>query len=363
MTDIRQPLDIFVGGSMGNTRSDGAGLTFDAHLPNIVAVIQRIISEYEAEQREDGYRLEILDPSREAVGQITDRVFSMIDRSELGVFDCSNAAPGAMYELTLMHALGKPVIPIAFSEPQNNEARTLPHYLKDDYGILVGTFSQVELYEKLSEKFQLLLAGEDDTLNASMNAISRFYGLPLLDVSATTGLATGYFHNFLRHQLEARAQVFVDLPELEAIVIVKPSTLHEVEGIKDVLRRRASEVGVAYEEVGRGDGGQFIAVNQVRGRVLLDKIGPYLVDIPAPLSAQLSSPRRDKLLSDQAAAPASSRSGYDLRLERMEDAMIDRWFFTVRNLVNRNRLQSQRLRFMTIDELFQDLSRRIASEE
>ena len=347
---------------MGNTRDDGAGLTFDAHLPNIVTVIKKIISEYEAKEQSSGYRLELLDPSREAVGQITDRVFSMIDRSELGIFDCSSAAPGAMYELTLMHALGKPVIPIAFSRPQNSEARTLPHYLKDDYGILVDSFTEAELYEKISEKLHFLLSGEEVTLNASMNAISRFYGLPLVDVSATTGLATGYFHNFLRHQLEARAQVFVDLPELEAIVIVKPSTLQEVEGTKDILRRKAGEIGISYEEVGRGDGGQFVAANQVRGRVLLDKIGPYLVDIAAPLSAQLSSPRRDKLLSDQAMAPASSRNGYQARLERMEEAMIDRWFFTVRNLVNRNRLQSQRLRFMTVDELFQDLRKRSVSE-
>lgn len=340
---------------MGNTRDDGAGLTFDVHLPNIATSVQRIISEYERENPDGRFRMTLLDPSREAVGMITERVFSMIDRSELGVFDCSSAAPGAMYELTLMHALGKPVIPIAFKKPGNNEARTLPHYLKDDYGLLVDTFSQDELYTKLSEKFQLILHEDDPTLNSSINAISKFYGLPLLDVSATTGLATGYFHNFLRHQLEARAQVFVDLPELEAIVIIVPRSLSEVEGLKDVLKKRASALEIAYEEVRRDDGGQFVASNQVRGRVLLDKIGPYLVDIPAPLSAQLSSPRRDKVLADQASASPSARANFDVRLERMEQAMIDRWFYTVRNLVNRNHLQTRRLRFMSVDQLFVDL--------
>lgn len=356
MESEQEPIDIFIGGPMGNPRSDGAGLTFDDHLPNMSSVVQRIITEYQEENPDGSYRPVLLDPSREAIGTITDRVFSMIERSELGIFDCSSGSPSAMYELTLMHALGKPVIPVAFMEPAVPEARTISHYLKDDYAILVETFTEEELYQGLSEKLLLILSGEDTTLNAASNAISKFYGLPLLDVSATTGLATGYFHNFLRHQLQPRAKVFVDLPDLEAIVIVVPRSLSEVGGMKDELERRAKVAGIAYEEVRRSDGGDFVVSNQVRGRVLLDKIGPYLVDIPAPLSAQMSSPRRDKLLRDQNAAHPNMQPEFDLRLERLEQSMIDRWFYTVRNLVTREALRSDRLLFLSADELFARLS-------
>ena len=351
-------IDIFIGGPMANPRTDGAGLTFDDHLPNMSRVIQRIISEYREQNPRSPYRPVLLDPSREAIGTITDRVFSMIERSELGIFDCSSGSPSAMYELTLMHALGKPVIPIAFRSPGVPEARGISHYLKDEYALLVDTFTEEELYRGLSEKIHLMLSGNDTTLNASSNAISKFYGLPLLDVSATTGLATGYFHNFLRHQLQPRAKVFVDLPELEAIVIVMPRNLVEVGSLKDVLEQRAKTAGIAYEEVRRADGGNFVVSNQVRGRVLLDKIGRYLVDIPAPLSAQMSSPRRDKLLRDQNAAPASMQAEFNLRLERLEQAMIDRWFYTVRNLVTRDGLRNDRLLFLSVDELFAKLEER-----
>ncbi|ETX13159.1 hypothetical protein OCH239_13070 [Roseivivax halodurans JCM 10272] len=355
MESTREPLDIFIGGPMGNPRTDGAGLSFDDHLPNIAAVIQRIITEYQEQNPDGPYRPLLLDPSREAIGTITDRVFSMIERSELGIFDCSSASPSAMYELTLMHALGKPVIPVAFRNPKVPEARTISHYLRDEYALLVDTFTEEELYNGLSQKIGLMLSGQDTTLNASSNAISKFYGLPLLDVSATTGLATGYFHNFLRHQLQSRAKVFVDITELEAIVIIVPHNLAEVGGLKDVLEQRAKANGFAYEEVRREDGGNFVVSSHVRGRVLLDKIGPYLVDIPAPLMAQMSSPRRDKLLRDQNAAHPRMQQEFVLRLERLERAMIDRWFYTVRNLVTRDVLRSDRLLFLSVDELFSKL--------
>lgn len=352
----KEPIDIFIGGPMGNPRTDGAGLTFNDHMTNMAAAIERIIKEYNEQNPDGRYRPILLDPSREAIGTITDRVFSMIERSELGIFDCSNASPSAMYELTLMHALGKPVIPIAFREPAVAEARTLSHYIKDDYSLLVNSFTKDALYEGLSGKIDLMLSGGDTTLNAASNAISKYYGLPLLDVSATTGLATGYYHNFLQHQLQPRAKVFQDVPELEGIVIVVPNNLMEVGGLKDVLKSRASDSRVEYTEVRRADGGDFVVSSQVRGRVLLDKIGPFLVDIPAPLTAQMSSPRRHKLIADQSAAKPEQQPEFDLRLERLEQAMIDQWFFTIRNLVRRDNLRNDRLQFLSVDELFDALS-------
>lgn len=352
---------------MGNTRSDGTVLVYNDHLEKLEDAVRAIEESMNTELAALDQRLNLFTPRVEAFGSISSRVFSMIDRSEVGIFVLSASSPSAMYELGLMHALGKPVIPIAFTKKRadelnnagNFDAQTLPHYLKDEYSILLNDFNGDELREKLEPKLRMIAGLEGESVNPEDNPITQFYGMPLLDVSATTGLATGYFFNFIRHQLTSNGSIFSRAPHLKRLVILVPQTLEEVEGMLNAVKDRALSVGQEVVRLRSKDGQVAVkADEQVRGEVIMDSLGPYVIDVPAPLKAQKASPRYAKLLEDESLARSeSAKREIVARKERLEQAMIEKFFATIRKMANGPDHVSSRLEFMTVDELFAKLER------
>ena len=370
---------------MGNASSDGSGLTFNDHMVRLSEAVREIIDEINPELAKVQQRAELLNPLDQSIGDITDRIMGMIERSELGIFVLSSSSPSAMYELTLMHCLGKPVIPIAFTEAKVQalrgagitEARSLPYYLKGAYSLLLEDFgaqevvvdgasiSRSELKEGLLPKVRMAAGLDEVAFDAEANPITQFYGLPLLDISATTGLATGYFVNFVQYQLKSRKSVFTLRPDLDKFVILVPESLDEVGGMLDTLKRKATEAGHEVVRIRERDGGVAVeADEQVRGEVLLDAVGRFVVDVPAPLKAQKSSPRYMKLVEEEAKARVQGKSKEKsqekvdeirLRKERLEKAMIEKFIGTIRRLSNNPDFVSTRLEFLTIDELISAL--------
>ncbi len=372
-----ETFDIFIGGPMGNTAQDGSGLTFNDHMVVLSETLREIVAEINDELSETQQRAVLLNPLDQSLGDITDRILGMIERAELGVFVISSSSPSAMYELTLMHCLGKPVIPIAFTENKAirlqsqgiTEARSLPFYLKGAYSVLLESFGtedveengvvtrKSELKEKLKPKVRMAAGLDNTPFDAEANPITTFYGLPLLDISATTGLATGYFVNFLQYQLKSRKSVFSLRPDLESFVVLVPQTLDEVGGMLDVLKQKAVEVGQEVIRIRERDGKVAVeADEQVRGEVILDSIGRYIVDVPAPLKAQKSSPRYTKLVDEEGKArTAEKKEEIRARKDRLEKAMIAKFISTLRRMANNPDMVSSRLEFLSIDELISRL--------
>lgn len=360
-----ETFDIFIGGPMGNTNPDGCGLTFNSHMERLAEVLGEIIDEINDDLSTLQQRASLLNPLSQSLGEITDRVLGMIEQSELGIFVISSSSPSAMYELTLMHCLGKPVIPIAFSEEKTRslhlngitEARSLPFYLRGTYSILLNDFGTSELKEKLAPIVRIAAGLDNASFDAESNPVTKFYGLPLLDISATTGLAVGYFVNFLQYQIKYRKSVFSMRDDLKKFVVLVPQTLDEVGGMLDVLSKRAEAAGHKVERIREKDGRVAVAADeQIRGEVILDSIGPYVVDVPAPLKVQKSSPRFVKLLDEEAKARTPEKlNEVRVRKKRLEKAMIDKFFGTLRRMSKGADYATSRLEFLTIDELMERL--------
>lgn len=358
-------IDVFIGGPMGNKSKDGTRLSFDDHTKQLAKTVEKIAQALNPELERFGQRINLLNPLVEELGSISSRVFSMIDRAEVGIFVLSSYSPSAMYELTLMHALGKPVVPVAFTDAKAqklvsegiHDARALPHYLRDEYGVLLNSFSTVELRKKLEPKIRMVAGLDKKTADTESNPISRFYGLPLVDVSATTGLATGYFVNFLRFQLRSRESVFARVPHLQKFVILRPRTFDEVGGMLDTIKRRVAELGLEVVRIRERDG--KIAVKedeQVRGEVFLDAVGPYVFDIPAPITPLKASPRYIRILDEEKKANSEEeRLDVAARRTRLEQAMISSFFGTIRKLSNGPDFVSTRLEFKDVAEFVESL--------
>jgi len=346
---MNNTFDIFLGGPMGSGDDDGAGVSLQDHLLNMSNAVIQIANRINEEV--DTQRITVLNPSVEEIGTIKDRVFEMIDRAELGIIDVSTGSPSAMYELTLLHALGIPVIPISLKKPKAPITIPLPFYLRPEYAVMLEDYSQASLEKALEPKIRVAIGLDASVSDHTTNPITNFYGLPLMDVSATTGLATGYFHNFLRFVLKETGSVFDVNDDLEKVVVLVPENLDEVAGMRFAVKNALASKGVAVEDIDEKDGKPRTEAEQVRGQVILFKAGKYLFDIPAPLSAQKSSSRHLRLTRAMENTPAGDRfTDLEIRLERLENAMIDRFFMVLRGLIRRPEINSGRVEFLTVSE-------------
>lgn len=321
--------DIFIGGPMGDQSPDGAGLMFSQHLPNMVQAIEDV-----AEQLNLRYKnltIKVSEPIKQDIGNIPDKVFSMIDRAELGIFDLSNNSPNVMYELTLMHALGIPVIPVSLK--LRDDKAVVPFYLDHEYAVLVPDFEVATLTKSLEPSIQTSLEPSLTGSDRCWNPITNFYRMPLLELSATTGLATGYVHNFIRHVIKETNSVFEKNRELKKIIVLKPSTLNATSAMQMRVTDQLAEAGIAVELIGAKDGQVYADRDHVRGQMLLYKASNYIFDVPAPLNAQKSSPRYRRLRRRSSNQTAAQKRRADALIVKVERQMIDSFFEVLQHLI------------------------------
>lgn len=347
---MKIPYDIFIGGPMGNKGLDAAGMPFSDHLPNLLTVLTRISRELEAADPSLSIRLHTPMLEDES-GTITSRIFGMIDGAELGIMDISAGSPSVMYELAMLHALGTPTIPVMLRAPDGSAK--LPFYLKDTYAAYVADYSESSLYEVLRDKVRTAITGGGGGADPAMNPMTGFYGISLVDVSATTGLATGYFDNFIQHVIRDVGGVFTALDyEVEKFVILRPANLSETADLKNRVTSRLQKLGIEVKRVTKDGKTVYEEEAQVRKEMLIFRAGRFLFDIPAPLKVQLSSPRYKRMKKEaDLNARGPFRAETEARLEKHEQQLLDKFFATLRYLArNGQNVNPNLMDFMTLDE-------------
>lgn len=353
---MRQGFDIFVGGPMGGRSRDPAGMLFSSHISNLKHALEKVADEINSEQTVFVVRVQT--PELDDTGMITSRIFGLLDRAELGVMDVSAGSPSVMYELAMLHALGIPTIPVVFRDGEGR--RSAPYYLKDTYQAVVDSFEPDALYRKLAPMVKNILAGGDLGADFTANPITSYYSLPLVDISASTGLATGYFHNFLRHLLKPNGSVFDFLDgKVDKLVVIRPNTLADAEGLKQAAERRLAREGLTVEWVGERDGKIYADREHTRGQMLIYRVGRYLFDTPAPLVAQESSPRMQRIRRQKIQTMHKGQAADEARalVSKFEQRMIDDFMLMLQRLADAYPgTRSDRLQIATLDE-FVDMVR------
>jgi len=319
---VRKGFDIFLGGPMGGRKKDPGGLSFSKHIGNMKSAIDRIADELNAEQTQWTVRVDT--PELDEAGMIEPRVFGLLDRAELGIMDISAGSPSVMYELAMLHSLGIPTIPISFREADGS--RKVPFYLKGTYQAVVDSFEVDALFEQLAPIVRTVVVGGNLGSDPTMNPMTAFYGLPLVDISASTGLATGYFHNFLQHILKDMGGVFDFLDgKVEKLVVIRPQTLGEAASLKQAVDRRLAAEGIEVEYIGEKDGKVYSDPEQARGKMLVFRAGKYIFDAPSALAAQEKSPRMKRIRNQkiQTAGHGAVAQEASEMVSKFEERLID----------------------------------------
>lgn len=326
---MRDIFSIFIGGPMGESgKVNPKGE--ETHIGNIKKAVERITKEIE-DQRDD-LLFQINTPEVNETGEITQRIFGMIDTADLGIIDISANSPSVMYELAMLHALGIPTIPIQLRDG-NGELKN-PYYLRGTYTAGVNTFEVDALYDELKEKIQNVTTGESLGSDYSNNPMTEYYGLHMIDVSASTGLATGYVHNFIQHVIKENSKLFQFLGVAEKFITIRPNKLSEVNNIRSNIQQKLFAKGIDIEKADQ-DGKVYKDGDHPRGQMTIDKAGRYLFDVPTPLNAQRFSPRYKQLANVKisTASLGAIRDEAESRVNKYETQMITQFMHTVKWLI------------------------------
>jgi hypothetical protein len=262
---------------------------------------------------------EVTIPDSLGGSNIVQDVFHKIDSADLAIADISNRSPNVFYEIALFDTLGTPTIMLEEKSDARNQP-PVPFYWRQSRVHQIAKFSPGQIAKKLESVFKNFQSGPDP-LNLAANPITQFYDVPLVDVSAASGLAVGYYDNFLRHMLMEKQGVLA-LPEnkLKKLIVVRPL---RIEGFQqdddDVQQLFPNAIKFTAK-----------APTQRRGEVVLPRVQDgVVIDLPTAIYSMVQAPRfktlRKRLSNFQNINPQLS----DQILEKLEGKMISAFFKTV----------------------------------
>jgi hypothetical protein len=278
----------------------------------------------------------VVTPVEEASpGSIPTNVFHQIDNADLIIADLTGNRPAVVYELALAHALGVETILVGGS-------KTEMFYVSQ---IRFNRFD-FRAAQAVSEDLNRMIDGWVKTPKkhrAVSNPFNDFYGAPLVDISAASGLAAGFYDNFARPILtdgvivEALSDKETTRP-LKGLLVLRPDSLAaEIPRVESDLRTSLDKS--FPEEVRRGTPNQlFIRVGPKEGsRIPFFLIRDYVIDIPRTMFSMKLSHRLKRL---------KDRRAPDRVLDNMQHVLIECFFENLRKLIKDDRtIQAKEIAF------------------
>lgn len=257
-------------------------------------------------------------------------VLSRLDIADLVIFNLtpkkgeSQASGNVMYELGLVHSLGIPAMFVMEKEAPGEAKRKVPFYVGQTHQHRVADFSEEALKDALRPTLIDFLR-EDDVANDYINdRITQFYGgLPIVDISAAAGLATGYYYNFLSRLITEGGFLGLYPKLIRKVVVVRPETIEssyqeDVAKLKQVLANR----GLVLKQGEKLDP----PPGDTLGILWFDHVDGIVVDIPRTIYPLRRAPRllayhdRHKRLK-----AGEAERVFQQRLLRFSEALLDRF--------------------------------------
>jgi len=240
----------------------------------------------------DGDEVTLIQP-HELFGanSISTNVFDAIDDADLIIADLSDVRPAVIYELALAHALGIwTILLTSASDAQLMFYLSAYRHAMVDFGAesvesKEFTSAFTEWLEKRNKRFD------------SGNPFTDFYGAPIPDISAASGLASGYFENFLSRVLAAGAELVDRRDEsapqrlpIAGVLVVKPANLRD---LGDIVDDTATALELAFgDRFRRGERGKvYVDTHGFGDRTCEFVVDTWLIDVPRTLLTLERSPR------------------------------------------------------------------------
>ncbi|WP_339678068.1 STING domain-containing protein [Cyclobacterium marinum] len=277
-------------------------------------------------------------------------VFSKLDTADLVVFNITpragetNPSPNVFYELGLVHSLGLPYLVLVQDEIE------IPFYLRGIRCYTVKAFEKEELTETLYPPIENFLS-DNSPFSFTENIITRFYeGLPVVDISAAVGLATGYYMNFVRRILKDGGFISHYPDKIKRLIVVRPISIfntyeEDVSAMKDKL------IAAGYELIL-----EKLApiLSDKDGGIWFEHINGTVIDIPRTIYPLKRSPRLLSLRKrmDQAYHQQDSQLRVSLlneAAEKLVDKIESIIKYHIRN--DSERVRESLLEFLSVDQL------------
>lgn len=259
-------------------------------------------------------------PQGQNQAEIVQNILSLLDTADLCLFDLTPKAANpdranVFYELALVHALGIPAHVLI------QDGHRAPFYANTTAQNRVKDFEVATLINALRGPLLEFLDLEDRRYDFTNDRVSQFYGLPVVDISAAVGLATGYYYNFLS-RLITEGGFIAHRPDLiKQVVYVRPSSVSGTyEADIALLRERLNEVGLALKKEQLDP-----IVSDDKGALWFDHVGGVVVDIPRTVYPLRRSPRLLSLQGrNQKFVSTSAERTYKQRFNQLQENLLNR---------------------------------------
>ena len=329
---------IFIIGPMTEEVDDPTGIEWSKHIPNIATATRKVLSALREKLGDSLANYSVIQPAY-TPDNIPREVFSDIMHCDLAIADLSSGSPNVIYELSMLHANGVPVILINFKDPI---LRQDIFYLNQQNVIGVTDFEEQTLFNALAAgSLEPNSDGQKGHLEHILTAhpereywnpiTQHFDGVPLVNVAAATGIATGQHYNFLKWVLEDGG-IFADHKrDVEKIILLRPDRIKNVDEIKKKLIQRFGVDSTDRQgNVTRDLPGFFYKVKgHPRGGYFVYQVGRFLIDYPTPISS-LSVSRQYVDMMNYVKQRLSNED--ELELPPLEERLIRIYFQTLENL-------------------------------
>ena len=259
-----EPITIVVLGPMA--RVDGDVVKAASRTRKLGRLIGRIIADIQKDPGYQGPRLEVEVPEDKPSSVIVPGVLELIESAELVVIDVTGGRPNVAYEAGIVHALGLPHLFVtSASEP--------PFYFRGQ--TVIAGFACTTRFDPdrhashatLRTAIRTFASDEHEAPRLADNQLTRFFELPLVDISGPSGLGAAYYKNSVRRFV--RMGGYVDVPRIVTWVI--PGTDDDRDRTEMTMR---ALVGVRPDDLLLEDGDprsdRMLAVLADLGLTLLD---------------------------------------------------------------------------------------------
>lgn len=341
-TDRR--LDILVLGPMGDARNEPSTI-------KIQSALNALLLELEMQDLLTRHHIltqKVHVPEGQTQPEIVQNILSLLDTADLAVFDLTPKAAhpdraNVFYELALVHSLGIPALLVI------KDGHDIPFYARTTTQYRVADFEPDTLASALRAPLREFLDLENRTTTFTNDRVSQFYGLPIVDISAAVGIATGYYYNFIS-RLITEGGFISHHPELiKHVVYVRPTSVNstyeaDMALFKASLLREGLELKTEKLSAIPSDD---------KGPIWFDHVNGVVVEVPRNVYPLRRSPRLLSLQqrNRQFASPAAEHT-FQQRLHQVGQSLLARVEEAIKYQIIHDgpRVRSHVMHFTTMDE-------------
>lgn len=286
-------------------------------------------------------------------GEIIKGILTRVDIADLVIVNLTPKdgpghppSPNVFYELGLVHALGLPVIFVAQTGSET------PFYIVTNRAHFLQDFSEEEIKNTLRPLLLSFLDPADFTDFAD-NRISQFYGgLPIIDISAAVGLATGYYYNFVGRLLTNGGIISHNKDKVKRLIIVRPhNIMNSYDEEKDRLQEILSRAGFTLQE----ERGLVVPPGDDKGGIWVYHVNGIIIDLPRTIYPLKISPRLLSLQERSGTRSMASGASDDYKnhLRQLSERLLDRVQNAIMYHANKEgeRFRHHLLHFATMEEV------------